>query len=1112
MQALLEVPTPRNTPESMRMFYDRTEILIRGLESLGQDQDNYGCLLIPVILNKLPGEIRKNLTREHGMNNWTLGELRKCLFKEISIMEAGQSFDSHTNTPSYTATFFTGTESKSKDANNKTEQIKKTCVFCQEIHAPSSCTKVPDVESRIQIIKRDKLCFNCLGKHRISDCKSRKNCKKCNRRHHSSICNSTHRQDNMQNDAITYTTKHNAKERNNENATNLKEPTTSVMYTASEVHSSQVLLKTAIAPVCVNGQCVQSNILFDEGAQRSFVTQELADKLQMETTGKETINISGFGQVGDKVRHLSSGTVYLQTNTREKIPVKVLVVPTIAVPLNSNRKHIAKLPHLKGLKLAHPVSADETFEVSLLIGADHYWDIVQDKVVRGKGPIAVKSKIGYLVSGPYQGTSSLNQRQNMSVMNVLVSHKKDECDLEKFWKVESLGIQKKDDKTEDESCTYLENYKQSCIEFRGNKYIAKLPWRDDHSPLPTNKEVARRRTESVINRLSKDPVMLKHYASIIYVQEQRGFVEKVENDQITSGKVHYIPHHPVKKDSSTTPIRIVYDCSCQQSKDKPSLNDCLRNDPPLLNDITSILLKFRRKKFAVSAGIEKAFLQIELEEEDRDVTRFYWLKDPSDPSSDLITYRFKAVLFGATCSPFILNATLLRHLEDHKSDVTDIIKDDIYVDNVLSSFEREEDLLEYFHSARSLMLNGGFNLRSWASNCDSLNELAKSKDVLDKDKQVKVLGLRWDSNKDTITYVQKPISDVDETLLTKREILSQSSKIFDPLGIISPVTVRGKILMQEIWRRKFDWDEILPEDIRCQWMELSYDLRKVSTTEIPRYYFKDLPEDTESIGTVLHVFVDASKKAYGACAYITSGNQSQLVMAKNRVAPLNPVTIPQLELLAAVTGARMAKHILTNLQCSDVFYWSDSQIVLNWLHSSKKMKPFIGKRVEEIKDLTQEFTWRYCPTNDNPADLLSRGISATNFGKSTKWINGPSWITNQTHWPQWNRNESIVLTTVDSDVTNNNDSTQTLNTDIGCSVIDITRFNSYSRLLRVTAYVKRFLYNCRRKAEDRKSGILSPDELNKASIIWIRVVQNSSYHDVLESLKSNKSHHLIRQL
>ncbi|XP_069114290.1 uncharacterized protein [Argopecten irradians] len=235
-------------------------------------------------------------------------------------------------------------------------------------------------------------------------------------------------------------------------------------------------------------------------------------------------------------------------------------------------------------------------------------------------------------------------------------------------------------------------------------------------------------------------------------------------------------------------------------------------------------------------------------------------------------------------------------------------------------------------------------------------------------------------------------------------------------------------------------------------------------------------------------------------------------MAKNRVAPLNPVTIPQLELLAAVTGARMAKHILTNLQCSDVFYWSDSQIVLNWLHSSKKMKPFIGKRVEEIKDLTQEFTWRYCPTNDNPADLLSRGISATNFGKSTKWINGPSWITNQTHWPQWNRNESIVLTTVDSDVTNNNDSTQTLNTDIGCSVIDITRFNSYSRLLRVTAYVKRFLYNCRRKAEDRKSGILSPDELNKASIIWIRVVQNNSYHDVLESLKSNKSHHLIRQL
>lgn len=186
--------------------------------------------------------------------------------------------------------------------------------------------------------------------------------------------------------------------------------------------------------------------------------------------------------------------------------------------------------------------------------------------------------------------------------------------------------------------------------------------------------------------------MLHIYGEIISDQEQRGFIEKVESDTVPNGKVHYIPHHPVKKDSSTTLIRIVYDCSCRQSSDKPSRNDCLRNDPPMLNDITSILMRFRRNQLAVATDIEKAFLQIGLEEEDRDVTRFFWFKDPTDPTSELITYRVKAVLFGATCSPFILNTTLLRHLQDNANDVTDIINDDLYVDNISYQVSRRKQI------------------------------------------------------------------------------------------------------------------------------------------------------------------------------------------------------------------------------------------------------------------------------------------------------------------------------------------------------------------------------------------------------------------------------------
>ncbi|VDI56220.1 Hypothetical predicted protein [Mytilus galloprovincialis] len=143
--------------------------------------------------------------------------------------------------------------------------------------------------------------------------------------------------------------------------------------------------------------------------------------------------------------------------------------------------------------------------------------------------------------------------------------------------------------------------------------------------------------------------------------------------------------------------------SCKQTPDSASLNDCLLNVPPKLNEVTTILLRFRLNKYAVSTDIEKAFLNVGLDIEDRDVTRFFWLSKPTDPNSDLTTYRFKSVLFGATCSPFILNAVLSKHLNNHPVDFTDKLTKDLYVDNIVSSFESEEELLKYFKLVRSYL-------------------------------------------------------------------------------------------------------------------------------------------------------------------------------------------------------------------------------------------------------------------------------------------------------------------------------------------------------------------------------------------------------------------------
>ena len=151
-------------------------------------------------------------------------------------------------------------------------------------------------------------------------------------------------------------------------------------------------------------------------------------------------------------------------------------------------------------------------------------------------------------------------------------------------------------------------------------------------------------------------------------QEKRGFIEKVGVTKETDNRVYYIPHHGVRKDSLTTPIKIVYNCSCRESDNKPSLNDCLKTLPPQMNDITGI--RFRLHKYAVTTEIE-AFLQIQLQENDRDATRFFWFDDPTNPNSPLATYRFRIILFGITCSPFILYATLIKHLNINESDLTE---------------------------------------------------------------------------------------------------------------------------------------------------------------------------------------------------------------------------------------------------------------------------------------------------------------------------------------------------------------------------------------------------------------------------------------------------------
>ena len=711
------------------------------------------------------------------------------------------------------------------------------------------------------------------------------------------------------------------------------------------MHDYPILLKTAISQVRTGNTSRDANILLDEGAQRSFITTKLADELGAKPISKENIAMSAFGSTEHSHRRLDVTMVDIITDNGDRIPLQVLVVPQIATPLESkHHTDIVNVPHLKGLKLAHPVSSGN-FEINLLVGADFYWDIVQDKIIRGDGgPTAVQSRLGYLLSGPLK--SKRVQNDVTSILHLAASTN-EEFHLQRFWSLESMGIFPQIDPPEKE---FLKSYQATSITRSDDgAYTAGFPWKEEHPPLPTNFNVCEKRTRATARRLHHTPDLLKCYDNIIKEQESRGFIEKIHNPK-PSDHTYYIPHHHVKKESSTTPIRIVFDCSCHQTATSPSLNDCLEVGPPYFADMGAILVRFRTHPIGISTDIEKAFLHVRLSEADRDMTRFLWLSDPTDPESDFQTYRFRSVLFGSASSPFMLNAVLQTHFDNHKTPVTQDMKDNLYVDNVITGRNTDTEALKYYQESRSVMAEAKFNLRSWASNSPLLQNQAATGGVLDTDSGItNILGLRWNSGADTLTLASKEVQIPEDTIITKREILRESSKIYDPLGFITPVSIRAKILMQDIWQLNVDWDEPLDGDVRDRWISIAEDIEKsTNTATTPRKYFTSY-QTGEIIQ--LHVFADASPKAYGAVAYIRKGNQIAFVMAKTRVAPLKKLSLPRLELMAAKVGANLAAFLQNSLTKNfpnlQVFLWSDSQIVLHWLHSSKTLPQFVSNRIQE---------------------------------------------------------------------------------------------------------------------------------------------------------------------
>ncbi|KRY14755.1 hypothetical protein T12_1867 [Trichinella patagoniensis] len=415
----------------------------------------------------------------------------------------------------------------------------------------------------------------------------------------------------------------------------------------------------------------------------------------------------------------------------------------------------------------------------------------------------------------------------------------------------------------------------------------------------------------------------------------------------------------------------------------------------------------------------------------------------------------------------------------------------MYVDDIVFSVDEDEVARETVRQLVALMKKGGFQLTKWVSNLSAVLADVPSEDILGKNTSMsKILGIVWDSANDELTY--SVLSDVDPwSRDTKRQLISVTAKVYDPLGHLSPYIIKAKVLFQKLWKKGLNWDDELPLDLQKEWQIWKMELSDISDIRIPRCL---IPFHGSTIKKIeLHAFGDASETAYGAVVYIVVKKEeyssiSNVVMAKSRVAPLKKMTLPRLELMAAQMAAKLMTFVkeALKIRIDRLTCWTDSKITLYWIKSiSRRWKPFIQNRVENIQQLVEPSQRRHCPNNSNPADILIRGSTIKRLRSDSLWWNGPTWLTDEDSWPKDIDSSKPEEYDAEYCVTEERRSIQVLVELVENIKLNPERYEHFDRLLRITAFCKRFGKNCRMPKPDRLVGCVTPLEIQDAENYWI---------------------------
>ncbi|KAK4468963.1 hypothetical protein MN116_000099 [Schistosoma mekongi] len=971
-----------------------------------------------------------------------------------------------------------------KEESMGVNDARTRCSVCLEKHPVVQCPLflALSVEDRWSQAKKKGLCFVCLGEaHQASRCVLKNSCQyeDCKRRHHPLLHSAA-----------------SAKLVNNHHVENR-------CISSGAPHSNVCL---GIVPIRIrSGQNeITGNAFLDNGSDVTLIRADCVKPLGLQYDRVQTM-IQTLG--GNKLATSVSGMFEVcSLDGRESLRIERAVVVE-KLPVDKSKvwmnDSVKNWPHLSDLPLDHVNG-----EILLLIGCDvpeAHW-VLDQRLGGRKHPYAVRTLLGWTVLGPMSPVKCC-----VSSVNFMCRSESTEAQLRRMYDLEFADVHSVDKMISSDDLEAMEIVKNNTY-FSDGHFVVPLPWRKGADTGRGNYELVRRRLESLKYRLIRDVSLRERYVRGMEDIISKGYAELVPDvhRKLDYRPRWYLPHHPVINPKKPEKLRIVLDCAAKY--DGVSLNDLLYQGVDTTANLVGILLRFRRELIAVSADIEEMFMQVKVPNLDRGALRFLWWPD-SDLSREPIEYQMTSHPFGATSSPFCANFALVKTAQmfsDHyDSYVQNAVQDNFYVDDCLISLSSVEQAKSFVKQINELMSRGGFKLKKWVSNSELVAavfpKLSGGSPTVDMPSghgvTHRTLGLEWGTKLDVFRFFFDPI----ERPLTRRGIMSVVSSLFDPLGLISPTCLPAKQLLQKLCKARLGWDQPLCESDVVVWKEWIDFMRRLGSVTVNRSLKREGFDDEAKME--LHVFSDASESGYGTVAYARIVSQKRapycvLLFSKSRVAPIKHVTIPRLELAAALLSVRISellKGSLPGLFCQ-TYFWTDSMIVLYYIKNcERRYVTFVANRLSVIHQYSQVKQWLYVKSEWNPADWTSRGITKEKDLK--EWFDGPAFLRDQEYGFTM---DCMEISTKDIEF-------KKACAQVGMNLTKtvhfplLSYFSDWTKLIRAASWLRRYidyitvLYS-RHKDRSVRLGPLSVMEQEATKLKILKLVQEV-YPDILEILR-----------